>query len=161
MAKADDLVIKPAGKQKEIDEARKFASTTGSEEDEINEMMKHDKVYLAQKHGSTIGFLALRRMKNGEVTEISGLAIAQSERRRGNASQLVKHAQQLARTMKANRVIVRTSNDNVPALALYQKLGFRIAEVKLGALAEHHGTETPGWEGIPVRDEIILEKSLS
>ena len=161
MAKAGGLVIKLASKQKEIDEVRKFASMAGSEEDEIDEMIKHDKVYLAQKHGSTIGFLALRLMKNGEVAEISGLVVAESERRKGNASLLVKHAEELARTMKANRVIVRTSNDNIPALALYQKLGFRIAAVKLGVLVEHHGTEISGWEGIPVRDEVILEKSLS
>jgi N-acetylglutamate synthase-like GNAT family acetyltransferase len=161
MAKAGGLIIKRAGKQKEIDEVRKFASMTGSEEDEIDEMIKHDKVYLAQKHGNTIGFLALRSMKNGEVAEISGLAIVESERRKGNAGLLVRHAEELARTVKAKRVIVRTSNDNIPTLALYQKVGFRIAEVKLGVLVEHHGTETSGWESIPVRDEIILEKSLS
>ncbi len=161
MAKADGLVIKLVGKQKEIDDVSKCASMTGSEEDEIDEMIRHDRVYLAQKHGSTIGFFALRSMKNGEVAEISGLAIAESERRKGNASLLVKHAEELARTMKADRVTVRTSNDNIPALALYQKLGFRIAKVKLGVLVEHHGTEISGWEGIPVRDEVILEKSLS
>jgi ribosomal protein S18 acetylase RimI-like enzyme len=161
MAKAGGLVIKLAGKQKEIDEVSKLASMTGSEEDEIYEMIRHDNVYLAQKRRSTIGFLALRSTKNGEVAEISGLAIAESERRKGNASLLVKHAEELARAMKADRMSVRTSNDNIPALALYQKLGFRIAEVKLGVLVEHHGTEISGWEGIPVRDEIILEKSLS
>jgi ribosomal protein S18 acetylase RimI-like enzyme len=134
---------------------------TGSEEEEIAEMIRRDKVYLAQKHGIIIGFLALRNLKKGKVAEISGLAVAEREKRKGNASLLVKHAEDIARTMKVNKLVVRTSNDNIPALALYQKHGFRMAEVKLGILVEHHGAETPGWEGIPVRDEVTLEKSLS
>jgi hypothetical protein len=62
--------------------------------------------------------------------------------------------------MNAKRLVVRTSNDNIPALLLYQKNGFRITEIRIGVMVEHHGAEIPGWEGIPVRDEVILEKSL-
>jgi GNAT superfamily N-acetyltransferase len=57
-------------------------------------------------------------------------------------------------------VIVATSNDDLPALALYQRSGFRITEIVTGNIAQHHGDEVPGFAGIPVRDEIRLECRL-
>lgn len=55
------------------------------------------------------------------------------------------------------RVLVVTSNDDLPALAIYQLYGFRITRVIPGQIARHHGGELPGFAGIPVRDEIRLE----
>ena len=54
------------------------------------------------------------------------------------------------------RILVVTSNDDLPALALYQRIGFRITEVLPGRVAQHHGGEFPGLAGIVVRDEIRL-----
>jgi hypothetical protein len=53
------------------------------------------------------------------------------------------------------------SNYDLPALALYQRNGFRITEVAPGNVAQHHGGELPGFAGIPVRDEIRLEFRLT
>ena len=53
---------------------------------------------------------------------------------------------------------VTTTNDNIPALALYQTAGFRIESVGLGCVARHHGREERGWRRLPVRDEIRLVK---
>lgn len=53
-------------------------------------------------------------------------------------------------------IIVVTSNDDLPALALYQRYGFRIVEVLPGRIADDHGSEFPGFAGIMVRDEIRL-----
>jgi ribosomal protein S18 acetylase RimI-like enzyme len=55
------------------------------------------------------------------------------------------------------RVLVSTSNDDLPALALYQRYGFRITRVIPGGIARHHGGELPGFAGIPIRDELRLE----
>jgi len=46
----------------------------------------------------------------------------------------------------------------LPALALYQKLGFQIFEVKPNAITEKHGQVLAGIDGIPIRDEIRLQK---
>ena len=54
------------------------------------------------------------------------------------------------------RIIVVTSNDDLPALALYQRYGFQITELIPGLIADDHGGEFPGFAGIPVRDEIRL-----
>jgi N-acetylglutamate synthase-like GNAT family acetyltransferase len=160
MPSAEPLVIRQVEGRRETREVKKLASTTGAELDEIDEMIKGDKIYVAQKHGSIIGFFALRNLNRGNAVEVSGLAIKEIERRKGTASVLLRHAEEVALNVNAKTLYVKTSNDNIPALALYQKNGFRITEIRIGAMIEHHGAGLPGWEDIPVRDEITLEKTL-
>lgn len=59
------------------------------------------------------------------------------------------------------RVIVATSNDDLPALSLYQRNGFCITGIIPGQIAQHHGGELPGFSGIPIRDEFQLEYRLA
>jgi len=59
------------------------------------------------------------------------------------------------------RLVVATSNDDLPALYLYQRWGFVITEVVPGAVLAHHGQEERGFAAIPVRDEIRLELPLA
>ncbi|NIV33275.1 MAG: GNAT family N-acetyltransferase, partial [Anaerolineae bacterium] len=59
------------------------------------------------------------------------------------------------------RILVATTNDDLPALALYQRYGFRIIEIVTGRVAADHGAELVGFAGIPVRDEVRLEYHLS
>ncbi len=59
-----------------------------------------------------------------------------------------------------SRILVATSNDDLPALAFYQRYGFRFLEIVPGRIAEEHGGEFPGFAEIPVRDELRLEYRL-
>jgi ribosomal protein S18 acetylase RimI-like enzyme len=130
------------------------------EEDEINEMIEKDQVLLLKGKEGTAGFIALRHKKGALSIEITGLAIREDQRGKGLAKSLLKHAEKLAREQEIRQLIVRTSNDNIPALALYQEAGYKIKKVKLGCMIAHHGgKEILGWKNIPVRDEIILEKN--
>jgi len=63
------------------------------------------------------------------------------------------------RTMK-NTLLVSTSNDDLPALAFYQSLGFQIYEIKPNVIVEKHGGVLKGIGGLPVRDELRLRKIL-
>jgi ribosomal protein S18 acetylase RimI-like enzyme len=72
----------------------------------------------------------------------------------GRALLSAVHEEAKKRTL--GRLLVATSNDDLPALALYQRYGFRIVEVIPGLIARHHGGEFPGFTGILVRDEIRL-----
>ena len=55
-----------------------------------------------------------------------------------------------------------TSNDNLPSLYFYQRHGFRIFEVAPDAFAMHlKDPATVGFAGLPVRDEIRMEKTLA
>ena len=78
----------------------------------------------------------------------------------GAGRALIAAVEEAARTQGLARVIVATSNDDLPALYLYQRCGFRLTGVAVEHLVEHHGGEEPGFAGIPVRDEIQLEKHL-
>lgn len=60
-----------------------------------------------------------------------------------------------------SRLIVGTSNDNLPALDFYQRLGFVVKEVVPGRIVEYHGGVEEGFGGIGVRDEIRLELALA
>ena len=65
-----------------------------------------------------------------------------------------------ARESNLRCILVVTSNDDLPALGLYQRYGFRIRHIVTGRIAEHHGGEVPGFAAIPVRDEIQLVYEL-
>jgi GNAT superfamily N-acetyltransferase len=76
---------------------------------------------------------------------------------RGAATDLIAAVIQEARAQGVGRVIAAISNDDLPGLGLYQRLGFAITGVLVGRLAKPSGDAKPGFDGIPVRDEIQLE----
>jgi GNAT superfamily N-acetyltransferase len=95
-----------------------------------------------------------------ETTNLVILNVLPRWQGRGAASDLIAAVIGMARAEGANRLIVATTNDDLPALGLYQRLGFTIAEVVVGKLVEHHGGIELGFAGIPVRDEIRMELRL-
>lgn len=52
------------------------------------------------------------------------LAVSSSHRGRGVASQLVKEAIEAMRERNADEVVLETEESNVPAMKLYERLGF-------------------------------------
>jgi ribosomal protein S18 acetylase RimI-like enzyme len=71
----------------------------------------------------------------------------------------------VART-SPRRLWAVTTNDNLDALRFYQRRGFRIVEVRLGAVEEARGQLKPeipeiGSFGIQIRDEFVLERPPS
>lgn len=80
--------------------------------------------------------------------------------RDGGGALIAALAAEAARLGRA-RILVATSNDDLPALAFYQRHGFYLAELIPGVIARHHGGELAGFAGIPVRDEIRLERPVS
>jgi len=79
---------------------------------------------------------------------------------RRTARSLLAAAEGRARAHGCARLVVATSNDDLPALYLYQRWGFVITELRPGAILAHHGREVPGFASIPVRDEVRLERPL-
>jgi GNAT superfamily N-acetyltransferase len=75
---------------------------------------------------------------------------------RGGGQALLDAVRDEAARRGLGRILVVTSNDDLPALSLYQRYGFCITEVIPGRISEDHGGEFPGFAGIPVRDEIRL-----
>jgi GNAT superfamily N-acetyltransferase len=79
---------------------------------------------------------------------------------RGVATYLIEALAGQARRDGACRLIVATTNDDLPALAFYQRLGFVITDVFPGRVLEEHGLVKAGFSGIHLRDEIQLELAL-
>lgn len=79
---------------------------------------------------------------------------------RGGGRALLEAVLVEARSRSLARLVVSTTNDDLLALYLYQRFGFRVMGVLPGRLVEHHGGEESGFAGIPVRDEIRLERRV-
>jgi N-acetylglutamate synthase-like GNAT family acetyltransferase len=84
----------------------------------------------------------------------------------GIGRQLVEAVVAATRAAGAERLFVMTTNDNLLALRFYQRTGFRLAEMRPGAVDEARARLKPsiptiGNDGIPIRDEIDLVLDLS
>lgn len=98
--------------------------------------------------------------EEGDALNLVTLNVLPQAQGRGGGQALLAAALAEVQTRSLARLVVSTTNDDLPALYLYQRSGFRITEVLPGRLVEHHGGEEPGFAGIPVRDEIRLERRV-
>jgi GNAT superfamily N-acetyltransferase len=101
---------------------------------------------------------------DGDECEI--LTLHAAERRSGVGTALIEAVERLAREAGCRRLWVLTTNDNVDALRFYQRRGFRLAELHPGAVDASRERLKPhiptvGEYGIPLRDEIVLDKELA
>jgi ribosomal protein S18 acetylase RimI-like enzyme len=111
---------------------------------------------VAELKNEVAGALAYRTV--ADALQIVALATTPMWQRSGVGGHLVAEAELLARQNGLPRVMVATSNDNLPAQYFYQRRGYLISEVAAGALIER--TAAAGFAGIPIRDEIRLQKEL-
>ena len=69
-----------------------------------------------------------------------------------------------ARAAGVTRLLVMTTNDNLAALRFYQRAGFRLTELRAGAVDEARSLKpsiaATGSDGIPIRDELDLVLDL-
>jgi ribosomal protein S18 acetylase RimI-like enzyme len=83
---------------------------------------------------------------------------------RGVGSALLGAVEETARRAGCQRVWLVSTNDNVDALRFYQKRGYELVRIDRGAVtrARRLKPEIPlfGNHGIPLRDEIELERPL-
>lgn len=99
---------------------------------------------------------------DGEEAEL--LTLDALEEGSGIGSALVEAVVQAAAAARARRLVLSTTNDNLRALALYQRRGFRLAELRPAAI-DRARTQKPqiplvGTSGIPIHDELVLVREL-
>ncbi len=79
----------------------------------------------------------------------------------GIGSALMLSAIQEARVRGCSRVWLTTTNDNLRGLRFYQRLGFRIVQINIGAVDAARQIKpqipTVGQDGIEIHDELVLE----
>jgi ribosomal protein S18 acetylase RimI-like enzyme len=82
----------------------------------------------------------------------------------GAGSKLLESVKREAVSAGCSRLFLVTTNDNLNALAFYQKRGFRLTALRAGAVDISRKTkpEIPlvNENGIPIRDELELEMDL-
>lgn len=120
-------------------------------------VLENQPAIVAEMKGELGGALAYRLLP--QALHIVALATDPMWQRLGVGGHLVAEAELLAREKTLSRVVLATSNDNLPSLYFYQRHGYHITEAVPGALLEHGGGA--GFAGIQLRDEIRLEKQLS
>jgi ribosomal protein S18 acetylase RimI-like enzyme len=113
---------------------------------------------VAVMHQEPSGALAYRLL--GDALHIVALATDPMWQRSGVGGHLVAEAELLARRLNLRRLVVSTSNDNLPALYFYQRRGYRLTDLVPDSVIAHTKKAVAGFAGIPVRDEIRLEKRL-
>lgn len=95
-----------------------------------------DKVQPAEYIGIDWG----QTLADNEVSVIHLLLVRPSMTGKGIASDLVKYAMKLARNDSCKALRLDTGCQNIPAISLYKKLGFRIVatdSMKVGSTIEH------------------------
>jgi ribosomal protein S18 acetylase RimI-like enzyme len=96
----------------------------------------------------------------GDALHIVALATDPMWQRSGVGGHLIAEAELLARRLNLEKLLVCTTNDNLPALYFYQRRGYRLTELVPGSLIRHTHQEVAGFAGIPARDEVRLEKRI-
>jgi len=115
--------------------------------------------YVAKVHDGVIGFISFSPTSDAIIAV--ALGVLPGYQCRGVGSRLIKKVEGEARRLGKSRVLVSTSNDDLPALGFYQSRGFQIYEVSPNIIAEKHGKVLRGIGGLPVRDELRMQKMLS
>jgi len=115
--------------------------------------------YVAKKSGNdVIGFVSFAEVDDAII--IVALGILPQYQNAGVGKSLIEKVEAETKRFGKKKLLVSTSNDDLPALAFYQSLGFQIYEVKPNVIAEKHGMVLKGIGGLPVRDELRLQKLL-
>lgn len=114
--------------------------------------------YVAKSKDKIVGFISTGRID--DATIIVALGILPEQQGLGIGRRLIRMVEREAKRTKKKMLLVSTSNDDLPALGFYQKLGFQICEVKPNAIAIKHGKILRGIGKLPIRDELRLKKNL-
>lgn len=118
----------------------------------------HDLNGFAISDGDEIIALLTYHLKNNNCEIVTLDSVKEKQ---GNATALIQKMIEKANELKANRLWLMTTNDNLDAIKFYQNRGFIIRTIHSNAIEESRklGQNIPeiGCYGIPVRDEIELE----
>jgi GNAT superfamily N-acetyltransferase len=122
---------------------------------------EHPALVAQDDEGRLLGLLTY--IVDGDRCEI--LTLQAAERWRGAGTALIEEVERIAIEAGCNRLWLITTNDNVDGLRFYQRRGFRLVKLHEGAVDRSRASLKPeipeiGERGIPLRDELELQKEL-
>lgn len=111
-----------------------------------------------------VGVVTWQCEEGRDRAELAVLVVDSGHRGRGIGGALTEASVAAARDAGAAVMWLLTTNDNLDALRLYQRHGFRLARLRVGGVDESRLVKptipTTGAYGIPLHDELILERPL-
>lgn len=112
---------------------------------------------IERRDGQIVGLLSYHINDEGmEVLTLNATLVGQ-----GIGSSLILDAIAEARKKQCRRIWLTTTNDMLRAIGFYQRLGFRMVAINIGAVDEARKTKTQiptvGERGIEMHDEIVME----
>ena len=113
---------------------------------------------IAEADGTFAGLLSLA-VHRGELAIVL-LSVYPDFQGQGVGSALLAAADTKAVDKGLPYLGVGVSNDDIPQLYFYQRHGFVIDAIAVGAVADQLGSVVAGFSGIPVRDEIRLRRAV-
>jgi ribosomal protein S18 acetylase RimI-like enzyme len=116
--------------------------------------------FIAERSRRVAGLLTYQVVGNSlEIVTLNAI-----DRRAGIGTMLIEAAVGQARLCGCREIQLTTTNDNIDALRFYQRRGFRLTELRPGAVdqSRRRKPEIPrvGDYGIPLRDEIDLTRQI-
>lgn len=116
--------------------------------------------FLLQEDNTIIGLVTYTFF--GDICEI--VSIDSKRENMGIGSALLKEIEKIAIDNQCKKMRLITTNDNMRALQFYQKRGYYLIKLYPNAMEEVRKQKPSvpliGENGIPLRDEIELEKNL-
>jgi ribosomal-protein-alanine N-acetyltransferase len=83
----------------------------------------------AESDGKIVGFIGARVLPEKNSVHLSNLAVATTFQKRGIGSNLVKRMAELMGQLGVDTLTLEVKRDNLPAQAMYRKLGFETTEI--------------------------------
>lgn len=116
--------------------------------------------FLETRDGRIVGLLTMV-YEDGALQILTLNSVLEGER---IGSSLMLMAIDQARGQGIDRIWLTTTNDNLRAMGFYQRLGFRMVQINVGAVDEARKTKPQipetGMHGIAIHDEIVMELRL-
>lgn len=119
-------------------------------------------VLVARKNGLIAGHLQILETDDAGIFELKSMAVSETCQRRGVGRSLVEAAILRCRSRGGHRLIVSTATADIGNLRFYQRLGFRMYKIVKDVFSPSRGySEGTMVDGIPLRDQVFLERDLA
>jgi len=109
--------------------------------------------------GELLVGVALFTFHSDQIVELKNIAISQTYRGQGLGKAVIEEACSLYRDRGLSKMIVGTANSSIANIAFYQKVGFRIAEIKKDFFLKY--PEPIFEDGIRAFDMVMFDRILN
>lgn len=125
----------------------------------IAKYLSIENCYIAKKNDQIIGVILLKEVTR-VLMEVKNIAVDPFFQGKGFGRHLLRHASEISKKSGYKNLMIKTRNSSILQLALYQKEGFEMRDIRRNFYT--HMYQTPIFEnGIQCKHMIVLIKNLA